>query len=118
MKILLTILCVGMALFGGGCALLASSYVGIVGLVPFVILVLNGLILAGLWGWQNPWWPAFYILGIADLLITAAVLFALAAYTTSGDPTTVWAIAAAGGFALKGILTLQYARAGGKAPGV
>jgi hypothetical protein len=63
MKVILTILCVGMILFGGGCAIALGVFSGpgfsggnnlaILGLIPIGIVVLNIIVLAVLYGSQT-----------------------------------------------------------------
>jgi hypothetical protein len=111
MKIILSIFCVLMALFGGGCALvLLNASVGILILLPLAIFVLNGLILAALWGWKAPWRPAFYILGAIDLLIAIGIGISLFASALTQDPVGFFFGLAVAAFAIKGILTLVYAK--------
>lgn len=110
MKIVLTILCGLMALFGGGCALMIANGAGTITLLPLAILIFNALILFALWGWKTPWRPAFYILGIIDLLIAAGFAIAVAASGRDAQYIAVPFLMAAAVFALKGALTLIYAQ--------
>jgi hypothetical protein len=111
MKIILTIFCVLMALFGGGCALiLLNASVGPLLLLPLAIFVLNGLILAALWGWKTPWRPAFYILGTIDLLIAIGIGITIFASALGQDSIAFFFWIAVAAFAIKGILTLAYAK--------
>ena len=110
MKTILTIFCVLAALFGGGCALTIGANAGPVALLPLAVLVLNCLILAALWGSKTPWPPAFYILGVIDLLIALGMVVFLFFLGGGFDlyllPFVLLPIA----FALKGYLALKYVR--------
>ena len=110
MKVLLTIFCAAAALFGGGCALVIINSAGPITLLPLGILILNGLILYGLWGAKTAWRPAFYILGVIDLLIAAGTLYFAAALGIRLDGPDVMIYLLPLAFAIKGILTLIYAR--------
>jgi hypothetical protein len=111
MKIILTVFCVLMALFGGGCALvLLNASTGPFLLIPLGILVLNGLILAALWGWKAPWRPAFYILGVIDIVIAIGWLIFLFSAGLTRDPSGFFVGLVVAAFAIKGILTLAYAK--------
>jgi hypothetical protein len=119
-KHLLAIMCGIMVLSMGGCAVLlltpqSSSNIDLGGplvLLPIALLVLNLLVLGGLLGWKLRWRPAFYILGIIDLLVAAGMLFAIA--TAGSDPIlrsmTVLFVMVAIVSALKGILTFICAK--------
>ena len=117
MKVLLTVFCVLFALFAGGCALTWVSFVGggnvggLLVLLPVAVAVLNVLLLVGLWGTKKPWLPAFYILGVADILIAIGggitALVALAGDTSGIGPVIFLGVAF---FALKGGVTLYFAR--------
>lgn len=110
MKIILTIFCAAAALFGGGCAAVLVGNAGPFALLPLAILILNGLILYGLWAAKKPWRPAFYILGVIDLLIAAAASITMmsARIGLSGPDGILYLLPLA--FAAKGVLTLVYAR--------
>ena len=111
MKIILTIFCALMALFGGGCAILAaSSQLGVVSLIPVAVLVLNLLVLAGLWAWHKPWKPAFYILGTVDVIVAVAAAIGVVTYMASDVTILYPGILLVAAFAFKGILTFIYAR--------
>ncbi len=111
MKIVLTIFCGLMALFGGGCVLvLLSASAGVVLLLPLAVFVLNGLILAALWGWKTPWRPAFYILGAIDILIAIGIGITVFASALGQDPIAFFFWLAVAAFAMKGILTFAYAK--------
>jgi hypothetical protein len=109
MKFVLAAMCALVVLFMGGCAVLALA-AGPLALLPAGVALLNLLIIGALYGWKLNWRPAFYILGIADLVIVAAIL-AIANSTTMGistsDAPMLWGLAIV--FLLKGILTLVYA---------
>jgi hypothetical protein len=117
MKILLAILCAIMVLFGGGCALTLLAFLGndssgggLLVLIPLAVLVFNMLVLVAIFGWSNPWLPAFYILAVVDIIVAASTIIAYAAFSAN-DPTMLpWSLLMAGGFGLKGWLTWQYVR--------
>lgn len=116
MRIILSIFCGLMALFGGGCALTLIMQGGAFGvlspitMLPVAVFVLNCLVLAALWGWKNPWRPAFYTLAVADFLI--AIGSTLASLSIAGQDRTglLWGLGFAGAFAIKGVLTLKFAK--------
>lgn len=118
MKILLTIFCGIMALFGGGCALvllpgLSSSSdlfsgSGIIAM-PLAVLFFNMAALAAVWGWKKPWLPAFYILAVVDLLVALALL-PIALSLSSVDKTLVpLGIGISLFFVIKALLLWRYA---------
>ena len=111
MKVLLAILCVAMLLFGGGCVIALGFFnVGAGGLtlIPIAIFVINAIVLAALFGWSNPWRPAFYILAIADFIIAVGTIIAYAAFSANDTSVLPWALAMMAGFGLKGFLTWRY----------
>jgi hypothetical protein len=110
MKIVLATLCILMLLFGGGCALMTGGFGGQLSIIPVAIAVFNSLVLIAIFGWADPWKPAFYILAVADVLIAIGVI--IAAISIGGSDPTLWnwAILIAGAFALKGALTWFYVR--------
>ena len=110
MKIILALLCILMLLFGGGCALMTAGFGGNLGVVPIAIAVFNSLVLVAIFGWADPWKPAFYILAVVDALIAIGVI--VAAFSIGGSDPTLWnwATLIAGAFALKGALTWFYVR--------
>ena len=117
MKILLAILCVLMLLFGGGCAIAVLSFfgndnsgTGVLAIIPFAVFVFNLLVLIALFGWSNPWRPAFYILAAVDVVVAAGTLIAFGATAVSDPSVLPWALLMAGGFGLKGWLAWQYVR--------
>jgi hypothetical protein len=105
MKYVLAILCGLLVLFMGGCAVLALAG-GPLALIPAGLAALNVMIIIALFKVRPQFLPAFYVLGIADLLV--AIGAGIAAPTMGSDGTLFWA--AAGLFALKGVLTLVFAR--------
>jgi hypothetical protein len=112
MKVLLAILCSAMLLFGGGCAVALGGYGGggLV-LIPLAIAVFNAIALAAVFGWSEPWRPAFYILAVADVIIAGATIFAYLAFAANDTSVLPWALAMTAGFGLKGFLTWRYVRA-------
>jgi hypothetical protein len=120
MKLILALMCGLVILFSGGCALLlfgfaaGSSTPGAntwawLGLLPAAVAVLNLLIIIGLYGWGITWRPAFYILGIIDILIAAGSLLPTLTFNYGGLPTA-YSLTYGAIFALKGVLTLKYAQ--------
>lgn len=110
MKVFLSIFCALMALFGGGCALMLGTHMGPLVLLPLAVLLLNGLVLAALWGWRKPFKPAFYVLATADLLIAGGLALATL-FTALNDATVLgWGLATIAAFAAKGIATIMVAR--------
>ena len=113
MKVLLATLCVAMLLFGGGCVIALGFFnVGAGGLtlIPIAIFVINAIVLAALFGWSNPWRPAFYILAIADFIIVVGTLLAFLGMASNDMSVLPWALAMMAGFGLKGFLTWRYVR--------
>lgn len=105
MKYLLAIMCGLMALFMGGCAVLALAG-GPIAAIPGGLAFLNVAIIGGMFGWKVGWKPAYYILGSIDILV--ALVTAVAAPSMgSADQPVFWIAAAA--FALKGVLSFAYA---------
>lgn len=117
MKVLLAILCGLMALFGGGCALALSQMEGALSFIPLVVLVFNGLVLAAIFGWKNPWKPAFYVLAVVDALVALVVGLAVLSWGTGDQFVFGWGAAIAAGFALKGLLTWRFVRSLGSPAG-
>jgi peptidoglycan/LPS O-acetylase OafA/YrhL len=114
-RVLLVILCLLLVLFSGGCSLLLGVEGMGLAVAPIAVLVLNSFILAALFGWADPWRPAFYILAVVDFIIAGVIVLGammLAANMPGGDEASLIALAAllAGGFALKGFLTWRYVR--------
>ena len=111
MKIILTIFCVCIILFGGGCAIiLAGSGVDNLMLLPLAVVALNLAVLAALYGWGNmPAWP-LYILAIIDFILAAGLglltLFSMKDVGSSAFLGFVPVLIAA----LKGYLTVQVAK--------
>jgi hypothetical protein len=111
MKYVLVAMCGSVVLFMGGCSLLASS-AGPIALLPVAITILNRAIIGALFGWKLQWKPAFYVLGIVDLIIAAIVLWMTFYYTNGSatDPTqTMLGGGIAAVIALKGVLSFFYA---------
>jgi hypothetical protein len=110
MKVLLVGLCLLMVLFSGGCVVAFGSGGGIVGLIPLGVLVLNGLILAAIFGWATPAPGVFYTLTVMDFIVATGLLIATLGFGMSDQSILVLGLVLAGGFALKGVLTLSYIR--------
>ena len=110
MKILLIILCAIMLLFSGGCFILLGGNVGAVSLIPLGVAILNGFVLAAIFGWSRATPVLFYILVVLDVIVAIGLGVALLSNGAS-DPTIYpWGLLLIGGFALKGLLTWLYAR--------
>jgi hypothetical protein len=114
LKVLLTIFCGLFILFTGGCALTLLSIGGGVELISVglaIVAVLNVVLLVGLWGKGVNWSPAFYILGVADILLgLGGGIFLLFQLGQEESLLVSLAILAAAMFVLKGGLTLHFAR--------
>jgi phosphoglycerol transferase MdoB-like AlkP superfamily enzyme len=109
MKYILAIMCGLVVLFMGGCALVTSA-TGLLAPIPAGIAFLNLAILGGLFGWRLRWTPAFYILGVFDLLIAFGCGWVAASLTSSSDRAFapfIWAIVLV--IAAKGVLSFAYA---------
>jgi hypothetical protein len=114
MKVLLTIFCSLSLLFTGGCALTLLSIGGGGGVIALglgLVAALNLVLLMGLWGKDSSWLPAFYILGVADILLgIGGTIFTLTQLDQSDSgldgPVVMFGAAAI----LKGGLTLYFAR--------
>lgn len=104
MKYVLAILCGAVVLFMGGCAVVAVQAMPLP-LVPGGIAFLNILLLGALFGWKTRWRPAFYILGVIDLLIALATL-SIATSVGATDAPLFWAAGLLIG--LKGALSIYY----------
>lgn len=111
MKIILTIMCACIILFGGGCAvLLASSGVGGLILLPLAIVALNLAVLAALHGWADmPAWPLYLLAGVDFVLAAGGGVFA---FSTLNDPSGLATLGFLPGLVavIKGYLTIQVAR--------
>jgi hypothetical protein len=115
MKIILTIMCACIILFGGGCAvLLASSGMGSGAggliLLPLAVVALNLAVLAALYGWADmPAWPLYLLAGIDFILAVGGGVFA---FYTLNDPSGLATLGFLPGLVavIKGYLTIQVAR--------
>ncbi len=106
MKYVLAVLCGLVALFMGGCAVMVLAG-GPIALLPGGLAFFNLAILGALFGWKVQWRPAFYILGVVDILL--AIVAALSASSmAANDQPYFWVAAAV--FAVKGVLSFVYAR--------
>lgn len=110
MKVVLTIFCVLMALFGGGCAIVIGAEVGAWVVLPVLTFVFNAFILVVLWGWKKPWKPAFHILAVADFVL--ALSLAVPLFLSPVDEVGFWVVimAFSVAFIAKGLLTLKFAK--------
>ena len=111
MKIILTIFCVCVILFGGGCAvMLTSSGIGQLVLLPLAIVALNLAVLAALYSWVHmPSWPLYLLAGIDFILALAVAVFAFSSVNDLGSSSWM-AFVGVGIAALKGYLTVRVAR--------
>jgi hypothetical protein len=116
MKYILAIMCGLVALFMGGCAVLllpggfssGGAFLGMPMLaIPAGIAFLNVAIIGALFGWKVRWKPAFYILGVIDILIAVGALLTASSMGPNDQPV-FWFVAAV--FAAKGVLSFIYAR--------
>lgn len=105
MKYVLAILCGLLVLFMGGCAVMALA-AGPLALIPGGLAALNVMIILAIFQAKRQFLPAFYVLGIIDLLV--AVAAAVAAPSMGTDGALFWLAAAL--FAVKGVLSLIFAR--------
>ncbi len=114
MKVLLTIFCALFILFTGGCALTLLSVGGGVELISIglaIVAALNVVLLVGLWGKGGNWLPAFYMLGVADIVLGLfGGVFLLLQLGNDDYQLVSLAVLAAALFVLKGGLTLYFAR--------
>jgi len=110
MKVLLAIFCAMMLLFAGGCAISLGGSVGPLSLLPIAAVVLNGFVLAAIFGWSKAAPVVFYILVALDAILAVGLSIALVSYGSS-DPTIYpWGLLLIGAFVLKGVLTWLYVR--------
>ena len=108
MKYILATMCGLVVLFMGGCAILSLA-AGPLAIIPGGIAFFNLAILGALFGWKLQWTPAFYILGVIDILLAlSAVLISVSAGIAASDQPYILIAAAVIG--LKGLLTFVYAR--------
>jgi hypothetical protein len=124
MKLILALMCGLVILFAGGCALVVFGFSAssgtpgtnswvLLGTLPAAVALLNLFVVGGLYGWGLTWRPAFYILGVIDLLIAAVGLLPLIAVGVNyNGMSNALALVHVVLFGLKGILTLRYARQG------
>jgi hypothetical protein len=110
MKVLLSVFCAIMLLFSGGCVIALGGNAGILTLLPLGVAILNGLVLAAIFGWAKATPAAFYTLVVLDAI--AAVGLAIATFSFgASDPTIYpWGLLLVGGFVLKGLLTWLYVK--------
>jgi hypothetical protein len=116
MKILLTILCVGMLLFSGGCAVLAglSGVSGLAGLalIPVAVFVLNVIVLVALYSGPATLKIPLRILGVVDFLVAIGFLFGMAFVARDVGPMAGFGLLIAFAFAAKGALTFWLIKQG------
>lgn len=115
MKIILTIMCGAIILFGGGCVLvLASAGLGAGGglliLLPLAIVALNLAVLSALYGWADmPAWPLYFLAGIDFLLAAVTGVSMLSVIQYSGLEALMGFVPVAIA-TVKGYLTFQVAK--------
>ncbi|MBK8769008.1 MAG: hypothetical protein IPM06_01095 [Rhizobiales bacterium] len=110
MKYVLAALCGIVVLFMGGCAIVSVAAMPLP-IIPGGIAFLNILILGALFGWKTQWRPAFYILGVVDILLAIGAFVGGA----SAGPDASFFLTAGAVIGLKGLLSLLYARRVGEA---
>lgn len=114
MKYILAVLCGLMVLFMGGCVVLTLNVMPFP-VIPGFVAFLNLAVLAVMFGWKNlQWRPAFYILGVADLLLALAAGWMAATIGGGSETGLIWIVAIL--FLVKGVASLAYARNLGKQP--
>jgi hypothetical protein len=109
MKLILAAMCALVAIFMGGCAIMIAG-AGPLLLLPAGVALLNVFIIGALYGWKVSWTPAFYILGLADIVIALALATGITSANmgiSASDAPMLWGIVAV--VALKGILSFVYA---------
>jgi hypothetical protein len=113
-KTILTIMCVIIILFAGGCAITLGSIdanlMGGFGLPLLAMVALNIAVLAALYGWANvPAWPLYLLAGIDFIL---AAVFGVTTLTSANDlgVSTFYGVVPVAIAALKGYLTVQVAK--------
>jgi hypothetical protein len=110
MKVILTILCVAMILFGGGCAVTLGSIgggsAGFLGLIPVAIVALNVIVLIALYNGSSTLTIPLYFLAIFDFLVAIAVLVASLSIGGGVGKIVGFGVLIATTFAVKGFLTI------------
>ncbi len=115
MKIILTIFCVCIILFGGGCAVVLAlsglgSGVGGLILLPLAVVALNLAVLAALYGWaEMPAWPLYLLAGI-DFILAVGTGIATLYFAQDSSGAAFLGLVPVAIAALKGYLTVQVAR--------
>ncbi len=111
MKVILTIMCVCVIIFGGSCAfLLVGQSVGILILLPLAIVALNFAVLAAIYGSANvPAWP-LYVLATIDFGLAAAAGVASLYFIQDSGGAALYGFLPVAIAALKGYLTIQVAK--------
>jgi hypothetical protein len=114
MKAILTIMCVMVILFAGGCALtlgaIDMNLMGGFGLPLLAAVVLNIAVLAALYGWANvPAWPLYLLAGI-DFMLAAGFGVTMLSTMTNLGGNVMYGLLSVGIAALKGYLTIQVAK--------
>ncbi len=110
MKILLIILCAVMLLFSGGCVIVLGGNVGPLSLLPLAVAVLNGVVLAAVFGWMKASPVAFYSLVVLDAIVVGGVGIALVGFGPAETGIVPLGLLLMAGFALKGLLTWFYVK--------
>jgi hypothetical protein len=118
MKVILTIFCVLIILFAGGCALVLFAEGGTsaglsalsLALIPGGIAALNVAVIAALWGLAKPASWVFIVLAVLDAIVVILVL-AFWASAGWGEPSLdMLTLLTAAAFAAKGILSVAVLR--------
>ncbi|MFO1089375.1 MAG: hypothetical protein U1E46_07315 [Hyphomicrobiales bacterium] len=112
MKNVLAILCLLMALLGGGCTLLvlASGGIGLLALLPIGVVVLNALVLSSVWGKRPPSLAVFYTLAVVDFASAFGLFVMLLQMFNSVRDIFLPALLLVVVIAVKGALTIWYVR--------
>ena len=111
MKVILAIFCSIFALFSGGCALILGGNVGALALIPAGVFILNGFVLAAIFGFAKVSPVAFYTLVVLDFVVAIGLAIALGVASVNDPLIFPWGYFLIGAFVLKGVLTWIYVRA-------
>ena len=109
MKIILTILCGLMALFAGGCTVLAGA-AGPLALIPAGVVVLNVLVLGAMYGFANPRKWAFLTLAVLDGLAVILLAIPWFSFGMTDSQLNGLAVLLISAFAVKGAMTYAMAK--------
>lgn len=107
MKILLTIFCVLVILFAGGCTLLlANGGGGVMFFIPLVVIGLNLAVIAALWGFGKPARWVFIVLAVLDAIVVANIIVFWASVGWGEPDLNMLTLLTALAFTAKGILSV------------